>query len=104
MGGKRKARGSRERDDHDDEVEEEVDAELARDFVMARLGAARAHAAAAVDGIDVALAYFVDPSTDPKGKEREEVIDGVDTALGNAAIAVQAAQSALDDIDPEAGE
>lgn len=76
----------------------------ARDFVMARLAAARGQVAFAAAAIDEALQLFVDPDADTKGKERRELIDGADAALADAARAVQIAGAELDAIDPTEGE
>ena len=75
-----------------------------RDFVMARLAACRGAVALAAENLDMALALFLSPDSDPKGKERAEALEAVDEGLGEAAWAVQSAQELLADIDPEEGE
>lgn len=84
--------------------EETVDPSEARDFVMARLGAARAHVSGAADDVDTLLAFFVDPDDDADGALRAEMLESLDDSLGEAARAVQAAQSAFSDIDPTEAE
>jgi hypothetical protein len=76
----------------------------ARDFVMARLAAARTCAATAIDAIDTALSLFVTPDEDKKAKEREEALQEADDWLGEAALSVQAAQEEMPGINPAEGE
>lgn len=76
----------------------------ARDFMMARLAACRVELATAITSVDECLLYFVDPSDDPKAKERRDLLEAIDGAIGSAAAAVQLAQTAWKDIDPKEGE
>lgn len=76
----------------------------ARDFVMARLAAAGAMAAAATAQINDALALFCAPDDDKKGKERAELLEAIDDTLGDATRAVQAAQEVWPEVDPTEGE
>lgn len=77
----------------------------ARDFVMARLAACRARLAAAAVQLDVCLAHFVDPSEDDKkGKERAGLLEQIDEDIGDAAIALHAAQEIWPEVDPSEGE
>jgi hypothetical protein len=50
----------------------------ARDFVMARLLAARAAASAAVASLDEAAMLFCDPDEDGNGKLRAELLESAD--------------------------
>ena len=76
----------------------------ARDFVMARLAAARVYATEAIDNIDAALAAFIAPDEDRKGEQRAEALEGADEFLGLAAGTVQAAQEMWPEVDPREGE
>jgi len=76
----------------------------ARDFTMARLAACRAALASAAALLDEALGLFVDTGSDRKGKERSELLEAIDANIGDAARAVQLAQSSMGDVDPEEGE
>jgi len=84
--------------------DEEEERTAARDFCMARLAACRGALAIATDGLDEALALFIDPEGDAKGKTRSELLEGIDDAIGLAARAVQAAQALFEEIDPKEGE
>lgn len=75
-----------------------------RDYVMARLGAARAGLAAATEAVDEALAYYAEPDDDADGEERAELMDAADESLGAATRALQEAQRAMAAVDPEEGE
>lgn len=94
------------KDDRADEPskEEIAEASAARDFAMARLAACRSALTAAVNATDEAIAHFCDPSDDHEGEEREELLEFIDEEIGNAATAVQLAQGALEDTNPEEGE
>lgn len=76
----------------------------ARDFVMARLAAARAHIGGASDALDELLQLMVDPDEDRKGKRRAELLEAVDAVLGEAATSMQIAQAGWSDCDPAEGE
>jgi hypothetical protein len=76
----------------------------ARDFVMARLGAARACVGAASTEIDNALGCFVSPEDDKKGEERGGAMESAVDLLGEAVRAVEAAQDMLEDVDFSEGE
>ncbi len=79
-----------------------------RDYVMARLAAARSSAAAALTLIDQAMEHFVDPegTDDEDGNERNTCFEGAAEALGAASRSVEDAQKIweTDDVDPEDGE
>lgn len=71
-----------------------------RDYVMARLAAARSCAQEAIEAIDEAVALFVSPDEDKKGKERDELIDSALEATGRASRALEFAVDAYGDVDP----
>jgi hypothetical protein len=78
-----------------------------RDFVMARLAAARAASQSAITAIDEMLNLFVNPDQDRSAKEREECLDEALEAMGCATRALESAEMVygeLDDEDLEAGE
>lgn len=93
-----------------DEVDESAEIDFdptPRDYVMARLAAARAASQSAINAIDEALNLFVNPDEDDDGGERTEMIDEALEAAGAAARALEAAETAmaqLVDEDVEAGE
>jgi hypothetical protein len=70
-----------------------------RDFVMARLLAARASATAAIAAIDDAGQLFVNPDQDKKGKERTELVGEALEALGAATRAVEMAEQTIHQVD-----
>ncbi len=72
-----------------------------RDFVMARMAAARAAAQSAITAIDDALNLFVNPDQDRKGKERTEMVGEALEALGCACRALEMGEAALDQVDME---
>jgi len=79
-----------------------VNEERARDFVMARLGGARASLTAAMEALDDALTMFINPDDDKKGTKRAEAIDAALEAASCASRGIESAQARLDDIDPKA--
>ena len=93
---------ARRRERDDERAREEASA--ARDFTMARLAACRAYLADASKDLDEALENFVQPDSDRSGKKRAELLERIDDEIGLAAIAVQAAQGGLEDVDPAEGE
>ena len=70
-----------------------------RDFVMARLGSARASAQAAIDAIDEVLNLFNNPDEDKKGKERTELVTDALEAIGASTRALEMAESTMDQVD-----
>lgn len=72
-----------------------------RDYVMARLLAARVQAQAAIDAIDDAAAHFVDPDEDKSGKTRTQLLDDADECLGGSARSLQDAMQVMKDMDRE---
>ncbi len=81
-------------------VEVEFDPD-ARDFVMARLAAARVSAAAAVTAIDEAIELFVDVEEDEDGGDRTEAIAAALEDVGRATRALEAAEERMPSVDPE---
>jgi hypothetical protein len=80
------------------------DRSAARDFLLARLAAARASIADAALGLDSCLLLFREPEEDTKGKDRAALLEAVDERLGEAASSVQLAQGVWKDIDLREGE
>jgi hypothetical protein len=76
-----------------------VDA-FARDFVMARLAAARAAAQEMVEAVDDTLQLFIDPSEDEDGKDRKEAIEAALESAGCATRALECALDRYDAVDP----
>jgi len=72
----------------------------ARDFTMARLAACRGSLAAAASCLDDALILFTTPSEDIRGKDRSDLLEAIDANIGEAARAVQLAQTGWVDVDP----
>jgi hypothetical protein len=86
------------------EVEEDDESDellTFRDFVMARLAAARVSAQAAIEQIDAALGHFVDPDEDKGGTERGELLEGALEAIGEASRGIEAAQHIWDNEEVE---
>ena len=79
-------------------VEVELEA-TPRDFVMARLAAARAAAQATIEAIDDALNFFIDPDEDKKGKERKELVGSALESVGCATRALESAEETIDQVD-----
>ncbi len=72
-----------------------------RDFVMARLAAARAHTARITAGIDTCIDYFLYPEEDEDGEGRKEVLDELLDDIGGLTRSIDAAQSLIGEIDPK---
>jgi len=86
-------------------TEEEIDERLvARDFVMARLGAALAAMDVARESVNAALLTFIDPEDDPRGKDRQELVDTALEAAGTATRCLESAAENFRDADMKAGE
>ena len=100
----RKTRDEEEEDQEDEDEEEDGDEDedlevTPRDYVMARLAAARTSAKATCDAIDEAIAIFVNPTEDPKGKERKQLMDDALQAAGAANLALESAEEVIDTVD-----
>lgn len=76
----------------------------AREYLLARLAICRGALALACNSVDEVLHHFVYPAADIKGKERAELMETADEAIGEAARALQLAQATMEDIDPREGE
>lgn len=79
-------------------IEVELDVS-ARDYVMARLSAARSAAASAIDAIDDAIGIFVEPDDDEDGSERKELVDAALEHIGVATRALETADEILPQVD-----
>lgn len=75
-----------------------------RDYVMARLAAARVGTADALAAIDEALEMYTHPDEDRGGKKRKASIGVALEALGDASRAVESAEEVAPDVDPAEGE
>jgi hypothetical protein len=67
-----------------------------RDFVMARLAAARGHVSAAAEAIDGCISLFLWPIEDKDGSDRSDALDVACGAAGDLSRAVEAAQAILE--------
>jgi hypothetical protein len=105
-----KKKPEREPEEDEDDDEEEGDGvcePTVRDYVMARIAAARASAQTAIELCDVAIANFVEPDEDKDGTERGESIDAGLEALGSATRSLEEAHRVWEDddeLDLEEGE
>jgi hypothetical protein len=80
---------------------DDLTATEARDFVMARLGAAHAAVASAASVITDVLGAIADGDHE---YETADALDEIDESLGEATRAVHAASSLLEQVDPEEAE
>jgi len=88
-----------EPDDTDDE-----DGTLARDFAMARLARVLVNLEAAREAVRDAVALFITPEDDSKGKDRDELLEMALEQAGDASRGIEAAQEAMEEADMELGE
>jgi hypothetical protein len=70
-----------------------------RDFIMARLAAARGHIYVATEALDDCINGFLFPAEDKDGSERSEALDIVSSAAGELSRAVESAQTLLESLD-----
>lgn len=70
-----------------------------RDFVMARLAAARLSLQAAVDAIDETTALYVDPEDDESGEDRKESLSVALECAGAGSRALEAAEQHQNKVD-----
>ena len=68
----------------------------ARDFIMARLGAARAYSALIAEQIDECLSLFIEPDEDRDGKERIDLLESISEVSGLLSRAVETAQTGFE--------
>lgn len=73
---------------------------MTRDTVLARLAEARVHVLACVEHLDGCLELFVDPSEDPRGRDREAFIDALIEEAGRLSRVMEKAQAAFEKMDP----
>lgn len=71
-----------------------------RDFIMARLGAARALASAAGEALDSCIILFISPEDDKKGTERNDCLEIVSDIAGDLSRSIEMAQACMAEIDP----
>lgn len=72
-----------------------------RDFVMARLAAARQHATSTLEAIDGCLSLFVFPAEDKQGKDRAEALDIASESAGDTSRSIELAQALFEDFNKE---
>lgn len=70
-----------------------------RDFIMARLAAARGHLSVATEALDGCLTLFLFPDEDKDGSERSEALDIISESAGEFSRAIEAAQTLLEGLD-----
>ncbi len=87
--------------DDDGEGNDTDQAATARDYVMARMAAARSCAQNAIDSIDEGVALFVAPGEDASGKKRTEAVEIALEQLGCATRAMESAEEAMPDVDTD---
>jgi hypothetical protein len=93
--------GDEEDEDDDDDEDDDFSP---RDFVMARLAAARNALQASIESIDESLALYVNPDDDAKGKERKELLDTAVESVGVASRCLEAAEETIGEVDFKEGE
>lgn len=69
-----------------------------RDFIMARLAAARVQCVSAADAIDACIDAFVDPGEDKDGAARKEFLEIASDMSGEVSRSIELAQVGLDDL------
>ena len=72
-----------------------------RDFVLARIAAARALMRLAGESLDVLENIFLEPDDDPKGEERAELLEDALNQIGSATRSLECAEQALPAVDME---
>jgi hypothetical protein len=70
-----------------------------REFVMARLAAARGHVSSAAEAVDGCITMFLYPMEDKNGSERAEALDVASSAAGELSRAIELAQTCLDGLN-----
>lgn len=81
--------------------EDEEDAALNRDFLMARVGSAQVSLRAALSALDDFMALCVNPDEDKGGEERRELVDTALEAAGCATRALEAVEPVLESAELE---
>jgi len=76
-----------------------------RDFVLARLAAARAHSARISEGLESCIDFFLFPEEDEDGEGRKEILEALLDDIGGLTRSVDAAQTGCEgDFDFSEGE
>lgn len=70
-----------------------------RDYVMARLAAARSTLADALAAVDESIELFTNPDEDKSGKKRTDALDAALEAAGAASRALEAADEVMPEVD-----
>jgi len=71
-----------------------------RDFVLARLAAARTLLGSLVEGLDGLIDIFAEPSIDKHGDEREEVFKALLEDAGTFSRTLECAQAVFESLSP----
>jgi hypothetical protein len=69
-----------------------------RDYIMARLSAARYYAQSVVEGIDTCIENFIDADEDGEGDIRREAMDIILDLAGEVSRTVELAQAMFDNL------
>lgn len=80
------------------EPEVQVEA-TSRDFVLARVAAARAFIRMAGESLDELEGHFMEVDDDPKGEGRAEMLEDALNQLGSATRSLECAEEALPAVD-----
>ena len=72
-----------------------------RDFILARLAAARGILAAASESLDSCIVQFIFPDDDKSGKERNEALEALADAAGDLSRSIELAQAGMEAISKE---
>ena len=70
-----------------------------RDFILARLNMASAHARAATEALDNCVDLFLYPLEDKDGSDRSEALDIASSAAGELSRSVEMAQEILESLN-----
>jgi hypothetical protein len=70
----------------------------ARDYIMARLAAAKAYNLAVGDTLDTVIEAFVDPADDESGASRKEALEMASDASGEVSRSIELAQVVFDEL------
>jgi hypothetical protein len=82
-------------------VQVEVDLSITpRDYLMARIAAARATAQVTIDACDEIISLCLDPGEDPKLADRSELLSDALDMAGATARALEDAERVIDQVDP----
>lgn len=81
--------------------EDEEDAAISRDFLMARVGSAQVSLRAALSALDDFMALCVNPDEDKDGDERKDLVDTALEAAGCATRALESVEPVLESAELE---